>query len=97
MAVLQTSLPARDSNQTTGNYYHALVQDAGAQAESAGNNLDFQQSLLSQAQVRRDGLSGVSLEEEMTKLILFQRAFEASSVLVRTGDEMYQTILNMVR
>src|SRR5258706_27956 len=97
IAALQNSLLAALGNQTPGDYYRSLVQDAGAQAESAGNNLDFQQSLLSQAQVRRDGLSGVSLEEEMTKLILFQRAFEASSVLVRTGDEMYQTILNMVR
>jgi flagellar hook-associated protein 1 FlgK len=84
-------------NQTFNDYYVSLVQDVGMKAEAAGRNLDFQEALLNQAQVRRDGLSGVSLEEEMTKLIMFQRAFEASSVLVKTGDEMYQTILGMVR
>jgi flagellar hook-associated protein 1 FlgK len=84
-------------NQTFNDYYVSLVQDVGMKAEAAERNFDFQQSLLNQAQVRRDGISGVSLEEEMTKLILFQRAFEASSVLVKTGDEMYQTILGMVR
>lgn len=91
-----TAMPAL-GNKTFDDYYISLVQDVGSKAEAAQNNLDFQQSLLNQAQVRRDGLSGVSLEEEMTKLITFQRAFEAASVLVRTGDEMYQTILAMVR
>jgi flagellar hook-associated protein 1 FlgK len=84
-------------NQTFNDYYVSLVQDVGMKAEAAERDLDFQEALLNQAQVRRDGLSGVSLEEEMTKLIMFQRAFEASSVLVKTGDEMYQTILGMVR
>lgn len=97
MAALQsTTIPAL-GNKTPADYYLALVQDVGAEAESAARNLDFQQALVTQAQARRDSVSGVSLEEEMTNLILFQRAFEASSVLVRTGDEMYQTILDMVR
>jgi flagellar hook-associated protein 1 FlgK len=94
---LQNSAIPALGNKTLQDYYLSLVQDVGAKAESAQNNLNFQESLLSQAQARRDGLSGVSIEEEMTKLILFQRAFEAASVLVRTGDEMYQTVLAMVR
>jgi flagellar hook-associated protein 1 FlgK len=97
IAGLQTGVFAALGNKSPEDYYLALVQDVGSQAESASDQSDFQQSLLTQAQARRDSLSGVSLEEEMTKLILFQRAFEASSVLVRTGDEMYQTIINMVQ
>jgi flagellar hook-associated protein 1 len=97
IAGLQNGVFAALGNKSPQDYYLALVQDVGSQAQSAGDQADFQQSLLSQAQARRDSVSGVSLEEEMTKLILFQRAFEASSVLVRTGDEMYQTIIDMVR
>ena len=97
MAGLQSGVFAALGNKSLQDYYLGLVQDVGSAAESANDQADFQQSLLTQAQARRDNLSGVSLEEEMTKLILFQRAFEASSVLVRTGDEMYQTIIDMVR
>jgi flagellar hook-associated protein 1 FlgK len=97
MAGLQSIVFGALGNKTLQDYYLGLVQDVGSAAESASVQADFQQSLLTQAQARRDNLSGVSLEEEMTKLILFQRAFEASSVLVRTGDEMYQTIINMVQ
>lgn len=75
----------------------SLVGDVGAQAQSTESTLNFQNSLLTQTQSRRESVSGVSIDEEMTKLILFQRTFEASSLLVRTADEMYQTLLAMAR
>jgi flagellar hook-associated protein 1 FlgK len=65
--------------------------------ESAQTGLDFRQSLLTQTQARRESASGVNMDEEMTKLILFQRAFEASSLLVRTADEMYGALIEMTR
>jgi flagellar hook-associated protein 1 FlgK len=69
----------------------------GSQAQAAQSRLDFQQALLTQTQSRRESVSGVNLDEEATKLIQFQRAFEASSMLVRTADEMYQSLIDMVR
>ncbi len=84
-------------NLTLNGYFLSLVGDVGAKAQSSEDNARFQASLLSQTQIRRDGISAVNMDEEMTKLILFQRAFEAAALLVRTGDEMYQAILEMVR
>jgi flagellar hook-associated protein 1 FlgK len=77
--------------------YLALVGDIGTQVESAQVSLDFRQSLLQQAQAQREAVSGVNMDEEMTKLILFQRAFEASSLLVRAADEMYGQLMEMTR
>jgi flagellar hook-associated protein 1 FlgK len=84
-------------NTTPATYLHSLISDVGANTQASEIELDFQNALLKQSQARREATSGVSIDEEMTNLILFQRAFQAASVLVRTGDEMYQTILNMVR
>jgi flagellar hook-associated protein 1 FlgK len=75
----------------------SLVGDIGMQVESAQVKLEFRQSLLTQSQVQRESVSGVNMDEEMTKLILFQRAFEASSLLVRTADEMYGDLIEMAR
>ncbi|MDH3443200.1 MAG: hypothetical protein OEN50_04690, partial [Deltaproteobacteria bacterium] len=75
----------------------ALAGDVGTQVESAQTGLQFLQSLLAQTQARRESASGVNMDEEMTKLILFQRAFEASSLLVRTADELLATVIDMLR
>lgn len=44
----------------------------------------------------RESVSGVSLEEELTGLIRFQRAFQASGKMVTSADELLQSVLNMV-
>ncbi len=94
---LQTTAIASLGNETFKDYFLSLMGDVGAQAQASNSTLDFQQSLLTQTRARRESISGVNLDEEMTNLIQFQRAFEAASLLVRTGDEMYQAILEMVR
>ncbi len=45
----------------------------------------------------RDGLVGVSLEEEMINLIQFQRGFESSAKFLSTVDEMMSVIIDMRR
>lgn len=94
---LQTTTFAALGNTTASNYLLGLIGEVGTKTQASETALNFQQALLSQSQARRESVSGVNLEEEMTNLILFQRAFQAASVLVRTGDEMYQTIIDMVR
>ena len=41
--------------------------------------------------------SGVSLDEETTKMIEFQKTFDASARLIRTADEMMDTVLSLKR
>lgn len=74
-----------------------LVGDIGSQVQAAQSRADFQQSLLTQTQARREAVSGVNIDEEMTKLIQFQRAFESASILIRTADDMYQSLIDMMR
>ena len=45
----------------------------------------------------RESISGVSLDEEATKMIEFQKNFDASARLIRTADEMMDTVLNLKR
>jgi flagellar hook-associated protein 1 FlgK len=97
LANLQSTSFASLGGVTLQDHFLALVGDVGSRAEIAGSRLEFQQALLAQTQARRESASGVNIDEEMIKLIQFQRAFEASSMLVRTADGLYDALLSMVR
>ena len=43
----------------------------------------------------RDSISGVNLDEEMTKLMELQMAYKAAAKLVTVSDELYTAILQM--
>jgi flagellar hook-associated protein 1 FlgK len=96
LAALQDAPVAALGGLTFLDYFLSLVTDIGTKAQNSNDALEFRQALLADAQTRRDSVSGVNLDEEMTNLIQFQRAFEAASRLVRVGDEMYLTLLEML-
>ena len=52
------------------------------------------QVLTDALQGRRDSVSGVSLDEEMTNIIRFQRAYQAASRAMSTTDDMLDTLIN---
>jgi flagellar hook-associated protein 1 FlgK len=97
LAALQTTAQAALGNRTFKDYFVSLISDVGQQLQTSQDTQQFQQTLLDQAQQRRESLSGVNIDEEVTNLIQFQRAFEAASRLISVGDEMYQTVVNMIQ
>jgi flagellar hook-associated protein 1 FlgK len=97
MANLQSAGFAALGGLTLQDHFLGLVGEVGSRAEIAQSRLQFEEALLAQTQARRESVSGVNVDEEMIKLIQFQRAFEASSLLVRTVDGLYDALLLMVR
>ncbi len=94
---LQTTQNVTLANSTLEDFFLNLLGNIGADSQTSEGTLDFQNSLLSQTQVRRDAISGVNMDEEVIKLIEFQRSFEAASLLVRTVDELFQSVMDMLR
>lgn len=77
--------------------YGKISATVGLEANQNQLSLQGTEDALVQLQNMRDGLVGVSLEEEMINLIQFQSAFEASAKLLATVDEMMDTLLSFVR
>jgi flagellar hook-associated protein 1 FlgK len=69
----------------------------GVLANRAIKSKETQTNILQQVNSLRESVSGVSLDEETTKLIEHQKAFEASARVIRTADEMFDTVLNLKR
>ncbi|MEW6386762.1 MAG: flagellar hook-associated protein FlgK [Thermodesulfobacteriota bacterium] len=79
---------------TVAEAYRRLVADIGLEAEQNATQAQFFQDQVDQYQAMRDDVSGVSLDEELTNLIKYQRAYQAAARLVTVADEMFQTLLN---
>ncbi|OPX54822.1 flagellar hook-associated protein 1 FlgK [Oceanospirillum multiglobuliferum] len=54
-------------------------------------------AILSQTKNLRDSVSGVNLDEEAANLVRFQQAYNASSQLISTAKQLFDTLLAAVR
>lgn len=88
-------IAALDGNTFT-QYAARLVTDLAQDVQDQTNRLNVQTSVRDLIQSRRDEISGVSLDEEMSHMLLFQRAFQASSRVFNTLDEMLNQLVNQV-
>ncbi len=85
------------ANQTFLEEYGRTVASLGQSLNGLNTQLSNQEIVENMLLRQRDSVSGVSLDEEMTDLIKFQRAFEASAKLIVTIDEMLVTVVNLKR
>jgi len=77
--------------------YGKITAMVGIESNQNQLSLKGAEDALNQLENFRDGLVGVSLEEEMISLIQFQRGFESSAKFLSTVDEMMSTILTIKR
>lgn len=76
--------------------YRGLVGDLAitsaqwqADAAAAGN-------IRTEAQARRDGVSGVNLDEEAMNMMSYVQNYQANAKVIGTADQLFNTLLNMI-
>jgi len=95
LAQLATAAQAGLNNQTFSADYAQTVAQLGNALNNANNQATNQTAVTNLLANQRNSVCGVNLDEEMTNLMTFQRAYQASAHLVSTVDQMLQTILAM--
>ncbi|MHB8240704.1 MAG: flagellar hook-associated protein FlgK [Solirubrobacteraceae bacterium] len=73
--------------------YAALVQQVGASVRTARDEQANAQTTATAINNQRQSVSGVSLDEEMTNLITFQRGYQASARTLTAMDSMLETLI----
>ncbi|HSY17144.1 MAG TPA: flagellar hook-associated protein FlgK [Candidatus Acidoferrales bacterium] len=92
---LATSTQAGLSGQTFGDYYGATVTGLGSALSDANTQVANQTAVTNMLATQRGSVSGVNTDEEMTNLMTFQRAYEASAQLITTINTMMGDTLAM--
>jgi flagellar hook-associated protein 1 FlgK len=97
LGALADAKQAALGDQTFQQRYAQTVANLGQNLASATNQLADQKAVQDMLLQQRDSISGVSVDEELTDLTKFQKAFQASARLVSTIDEMLDTVISMKR
>ncbi len=79
---------------TFDDFYRNLIGEIGIQATEAERFEENAALLVAQVENRRISVSGVSLDEEVSNMIKFQHAYNASSRMITTMDEILDKIIN---
>jgi flagellar hook-associated protein 1 FlgK len=82
-------------NETFGDSYNQTVGNFGDAAQTANNQVTNQTAVMSMLTNQQSSVSGVSLDQEMTNLLTFQQAYEASAELVTTINQLMGDTLAM--
>jgi flagellar hook-associated protein 1 FlgK len=82
---------------TLAESYSTLVSEIGNNKLSADQLAESSRLVLQQLETQKASNSGVSIDEEMTNMLMYQRSYDASAKMIRVADEMLQTILSLVR
>lgn len=82
---------------TADDFYNSIVADIGVTTARNNETLQQNRSIVAQLGKMRDQVSGVSIDEETTNLMQFQHAFDASAKVIKTADEMLDTVLSLRR
>jgi flagellar hook-associated protein 1 FlgK len=80
-----------------GSVYEDIIGHIGTDVKQSADERDASNIVLAKIKENKEAVSGVSLDEEAQNMMKYQNAFNASSKLITTADEMMQTVLDLKR
>ncbi len=83
------------NNQTFSQAYDQSVATIGQSLATANGQVADQQTVQQMLEQQRSSVSGVSMDEEMANLSIYQHAYEASARLMSVVDQMLDTLVNI--
>ena len=93
------AIAALASNPVIGNasldsYYNAKVAGIGADSQTYQQQTDNQDKIVAQLKTQQSSVSGVNLDEELARMLQYQRAYQAAAKMINTADAFLDKIIN---
>jgi flagellar hook-associated protein 1 len=82
---------------TLSDRFSEVVGMIASGSKSAQDNYTAAEVVLQTLETERQGISGVSIDEEALNMIIFQRAFQGAARYVNVIDEMLQEVIALAR
>jgi len=97
IAALSTTALAGLNGMTFSEHYGNTISRFGQEISLTTAQLDDQKAVQKMLEKQRESIMGVSVDEEVANLVVYQRAFQASARLLTTMDNLMKDVLNLTR
>lgn len=97
IADLKDAEAMTSGTQTFNESVISFASSLGSNIANTEDSQTFANTANTQLQNMRDQVSAVNMDEEMIKMIQYQRAYQSAAKLISVADEMLQTLLNTKR
>jgi flagellar hook-associated protein FlgK len=77
--------------------YEQLINTLGVESQRTSNQYGIQAGIVQTVDNARDSVSSVSLDEEMTNMIKYQKAYTASAKYLNVMNDVMDQLINLVR
>ena len=84
------------TSSSLSDYANASVSWLQSQNQQASNQLDYQNSVVSQATTALSNATGVNLDTEMTNMLTIENSYTTTAKLLTTVNDMFTSLLNAV-
>ncbi|OIO68418.1 MAG: flagellar hook-associated protein FlgK [Zetaproteobacteria bacterium CG12_big_fil_rev_8_21_14_0_65_55_1124] len=74
-----------------------LASTYGLDVAAANQQLSYRQAEASSLASQRASISGVNMDEELVKMMQFQRAYEAAAKVIQTSNQMLDSLMGLIR
>lgn len=81
--------------ESAATFLQRIATDIAFASRSISDRAEVDGALATQAETRRQEVAGVSVDEELVRLIKFQQTYAAAARLISTADAMAQTLLDL--
>lgn len=96
IADLQNANTMSGGTTTFNSYYDSLASTVGLDVQSSTNTVTQDNAYTQQLTTLQQSNSGVSLDEELTNLMQYQRSYQASAKLISTATDMMDTVIGLI-
>jgi len=98
-ALANSSVSFREAQGTATssltNYMNALCSKVGSDKASSATQATYAATLSEDLYTQRESVSGVSLDEELTRVMQYQQAYQAAAKLIQTAGEMFDVVMSL--
>lgn len=84
-----------DETETFNESLISWAASLGTVISHSEDNYSFAEETMTQLYNLRDSVSGVNTDEEMVKMIQYQRAYQMAAQMIKVSDELLQTLIQI--